>query len=95
MISTPCQWKYIVADNVLKATYHPVPWRDSISRPIAPVSTVAGGDDITRRRADVELIHHHFIRKKQNQKDFEYNFHNIKMPLGATFTYLFKIYHLR
>jgi hypothetical protein len=24
-------------------SYHPTPWRDSISRPIAPVSSVAGG----------------------------------------------------
>jgi hypothetical protein len=28
-------------------SYHPIPWRDSISRPIAPISTVAGGDDTT------------------------------------------------
>jgi hypothetical protein len=28
--------------------YHPVLWRDSISRPIAPVSSVAGGVGITR-----------------------------------------------
>jgi hypothetical protein len=28
--------------------YHPVPWRDSISRPIAPVSSVAGGDYTSR-----------------------------------------------
>jgi hypothetical protein len=27
--------------------YHLIPWRDSISGPIAPVSTVAGGDDVT------------------------------------------------
>jgi hypothetical protein len=29
---------------------NPIPWRDSISRPIAPVSLVAGGDDATRTR---------------------------------------------
>jgi hypothetical protein len=27
-------------------SYHPIPWRDSISRPIAPVSSVAGGETI-------------------------------------------------
>jgi hypothetical protein len=27
---------------------HPIRWRDSISRPMAPVSPVAGGDDTTR-----------------------------------------------
>jgi hypothetical protein len=27
--------------------YNPIPWRDSISRPIAPVSSVAYGDDTT------------------------------------------------
>jgi hypothetical protein len=31
-------------------TCHPIPWRDSISRPIAPVYSVAGGDDTTRPR---------------------------------------------
>jgi hypothetical protein len=30
--------------------YHSLPWRDSISRLIAPVSSVAGGDDTTRPR---------------------------------------------
>jgi hypothetical protein len=30
--------------------YHPIPWRDSISRPITTVSMVAGGDDTTRQR---------------------------------------------
>jgi hypothetical protein len=25
--------------------YHPIPWWDSISRPMAPVSSVVGGDD--------------------------------------------------
>jgi hypothetical protein len=29
-------------------SYRPVPWQDSISRPIAPISSVAGGDDTTR-----------------------------------------------
>jgi hypothetical protein len=28
-------------------SYHPIPLRDSISRPIAPVSSMAGGDDNT------------------------------------------------
>jgi hypothetical protein len=27
--------------------YHPLPWRDSISRPLVPVSLVEGGDDTT------------------------------------------------
>jgi hypothetical protein len=31
-------------------SYHPIPWRDSILRPIAPVSSVAGGDFATRPR---------------------------------------------
>jgi hypothetical protein len=29
---------------------NPIPWRDSITRPIAPVSLVAGGDDTTGPR---------------------------------------------
>jgi hypothetical protein len=33
---------------------HPIPWRESILRPIDPVSSVAGGDDATRpRRQDI------------------------------------------
>jgi hypothetical protein len=28
--------------------YHPIPWRDSISRPIAPISSMAGSDDYAR-----------------------------------------------
>jgi hypothetical protein len=28
-------------------TYHPITWRDSISQPIAPVSSVAGGANTT------------------------------------------------
>jgi hypothetical protein len=28
--------------------FHPIPWRDSIPRPIDPVSSVAGRDDTTR-----------------------------------------------
>jgi hypothetical protein len=36
-------------------SYHPIPWRDSMSRPIAPpVSSVAGGDDTTRPRRQGE-----------------------------------------
>jgi hypothetical protein len=31
----------------VKATTLGIPWRDSISRPQAPVSSVAGGDDTT------------------------------------------------
>jgi hypothetical protein len=31
-------------------SYHPMLWRDSISRPLAPVSSVEGGDDTTRPR---------------------------------------------
>jgi hypothetical protein len=34
----------------IKATTLPVTWRDSISRPIAPVSSVADGDYTTRPR---------------------------------------------
>jgi hypothetical protein len=30
--------------------YHPIPQRDSISQPIAPISLVAGGDDTARPR---------------------------------------------
>jgi hypothetical protein len=33
-----------------KKNYHPIPWRESISRPISPISLVAGGDDTTRPR---------------------------------------------
>jgi hypothetical protein len=25
-------------------SFHPTPWRDSISRPIAPITSVAGGE---------------------------------------------------
>jgi hypothetical protein len=35
--------------------YHSMPWRDSISRRIAPVSSVAGGDDTTRPRRQDHL----------------------------------------
>jgi hypothetical protein len=31
-------------------SYHSIPWRDSISRPIATVSSVAGVDETTRPR---------------------------------------------
>jgi hypothetical protein len=36
-------------------SYHPIPWRDSISRPIAPISWVAGGDGTpsARRRGQM------------------------------------------
>jgi hypothetical protein len=33
--------------NYLFFKYHPIPWRDSISLPVAPVSSMAGGDDTT------------------------------------------------
>jgi hypothetical protein len=36
--------------NVDLKNYQPIPWRDSISRPIAPVSSVECGDDTTRPR---------------------------------------------
>jgi hypothetical protein len=37
---------------------HPIPLRDSTSRPIAPVSSVVGGDDTTRsRRQGVNSIY--------------------------------------
>jgi hypothetical protein len=39
-------------------SYHPVPWRDSISRSIAPVYSVTGGDDTTRPRRRALL---HFL----------------------------------
>jgi hypothetical protein len=31
-------------------SYHPTPWQDLISRPLAPVSSMAGRDDTTRPR---------------------------------------------
>jgi hypothetical protein len=34
-----------VNKNVFNMSYRPMPWRDSISRPMAPVSSVAGGYD--------------------------------------------------
>jgi hypothetical protein len=37
---------------LLFKNYDPIPWWDSISRPIAPVSSVAGGDD-TKKYAKV------------------------------------------
>jgi hypothetical protein len=39
--------------NILKIffeSYHITPWQGSISRPIVPVSLMAGGDDTTRPR---------------------------------------------
>jgi hypothetical protein len=51
--STFCTWvgsfihRYIFS---MLGIFYPLPWRDSISRPIAPVTFVAGGDDITRPR---------------------------------------------
>jgi hypothetical protein len=32
-----------------------LPWRDSISRPIAPVSSKTGGDDTTRPRSQGQI----------------------------------------
>jgi hypothetical protein len=36
--------------RLLYKSYRPIPRWDSISRPIAPISSVAGGDDVTRPR---------------------------------------------
>jgi hypothetical protein len=47
----PTSRRYFTLDsgaNFLKS-YRLIPCRDSIPRPIAPVSSVAGGDDITRQ----------------------------------------------
>jgi hypothetical protein len=38
------------ADHIILKSYQCIFWRDSISRPIAPVSSVAGGDVTTRPR---------------------------------------------
>jgi hypothetical protein len=38
-------WGYVDIVFFPLKSYHPMPWRDSISRHIAPVSSVAGGDD--------------------------------------------------
>jgi hypothetical protein len=35
---------------IIIKSYHPIPWRDSISRHIVPVSSAAGGDDTSRPR---------------------------------------------
>jgi hypothetical protein len=42
--------------NTFILNYHPIPRRDSISRPIAPVSSVAGGDDTRRLRRPGQSI---------------------------------------
>jgi hypothetical protein len=34
-----------VAEKTIKMAHHPIQWRDSISRPITPCYSVAGGDD--------------------------------------------------
>jgi hypothetical protein len=36
-------------------SYQPIPRRDSISRPIAPASSVPGGDDTTRPRLQAKF----------------------------------------
>jgi hypothetical protein len=41
-------YTYVRAYHFFLKSDHPIPWRDSISRPIAPVSSVAGRDDTTR-----------------------------------------------
>jgi hypothetical protein len=42
--------KLLSARQPFLKSHHPIPWRDSISRYIAPVSSVAGGDNTTRPR---------------------------------------------
>jgi hypothetical protein len=37
-------------------SYHSIPWRDSISRPIAPISSAPGEDDSTRPRRQGVLV---------------------------------------
>jgi hypothetical protein len=37
-------------NQLIILNYRPIYWRDSISRPIIPVSSVAGRDDTTRQR---------------------------------------------
>jgi hypothetical protein len=46
--------------------YHPISWRDSISRPIAQISSVAGGDITTRprRQGQLTLFIHKFWPKR-------------------------------
>jgi hypothetical protein len=36
--------------NTFFKSFHPTPWRDSISRPKTPIPSLAGGDDTTRPR---------------------------------------------
>jgi hypothetical protein len=35
--------------------YHPLPWRDSISRSISPISSVAGGDDVDHAARSISM----------------------------------------
>jgi hypothetical protein len=49
-LSCSCSVRSLVESGYVCQHYHPMPWRDSISQPIAPVSLVSGGDDITRPR---------------------------------------------
>jgi hypothetical protein len=48
---------------VFLKSYHPIPRRDSTSRPIAPVSSVAGGDNTTRQHHQ-GFTEENFIRVK-------------------------------
>jgi hypothetical protein len=43
--------------KIIFQIYHTLPWRDSISRPVVPVSSVAGENDITRpRRQGIAIL---------------------------------------
>jgi hypothetical protein len=65
-----------LSSNIYQS-YHPIPWPDSISRPIAPISLVAGGDVTTRlcRQANMWLPWEMFLYKGVKKKLCAYNVH--------------------
>jgi hypothetical protein len=67
---------YAVKTSFFKKNYHQISWRDSISRPITPASSVAGGDDTTRPRRPPgqSAVYVNFTQKSQLIKN-KYFFH--------------------
>jgi hypothetical protein len=63
--------KYFENETSILKSYHPRPRRDSISRPIAPVSSVAGRDDTTRPRRPNQQSH-----KSANGRIGKYDTHS-------------------
>jgi hypothetical protein len=65
-----------ISDNFFSKSYYPNPWQDSISRPITPISSMAGGDDTTRQRCQdnfEQIVSLHTISVKFSSKHCRQN----------------------